>query len=104
MWGISSSQPITQDIFQATAQAFAHFRERDKLPIESSPPPVASEAGKVKVSARLRATGGGEGETREYSWGVYEFPVDYSVGRDYCDSRMMGRRPIHNLVRNNPPL
>ena len=51
------------------------------------------------MSARLRATGGGEGETREYSWGVYEFPVDYSVGRDYCDSRMMGRRPIHNLVR-----
>ena len=29
--------------------------------------------------------------------------MDYSVGRDYCDSRMMGRRPIHNLVRNNPP-
>lgn len=59
--------------------------------------PATSEAGKVKVSARLRATGGGEGETNEYSWGVYQFPVDYSVGRDYCDSRMMGRKPIHNL-------
>lgn len=53
------------------------------------------------MSHGFRATGGGEGETREYSWGVYEFPVDYSVGRDYCDSRMMGRKPIHNLVRGN---
>ena len=37
-----------------------------------------------------------EDQAGEYSWGIYEFPIDYSVP-DYCHSRMLGRRPIINL-------
>eukprot|EP00094_Tigriopus_californicus_P005910 TCALIF_05695-PA protein Name:"Similar to sodE Superoxide dismutase [Cu-Zn] 5 (Dictyostelium discoideum)" AED:0.01 eAED:0.01 QI:0/-1/0/1/-1/1/1/0/1143 len=32
----------------------------------------------------------------EYSWGIYQFPIDYTV-QDFCDSRMLGRRPIVNF-------
>eukprot|EP00095_Tigriopus_kingsejongensis_P007890 snap_masked-scaffold720_size106930-processed-gene-0.10 protein:Tk07890 transcript:snap_masked-scaffold720_size106930-processed-gene-0.10-mRNA-1 annotation:"hypothetical protein L798_15715" len=32
----------------------------------------------------------------EYSWGIYEFPIDYTA-KDYCDSRMLGKRPIVNF-------
>lgn len=32
----------------------------------------------------------------EYSWGIYEFPIDYSQ-EDFCHSRMLGRKPILNF-------
>ena len=32
----------------------------------------------------------------EYTWGIYQFPIDYSV-QDYCHSRMVGRRPLIDL-------
>lgn len=33
----------------------------------------------------------------EYSWGIYEFPINYE-SPDYCNSRMLGRKPMINLV------
>ncbi len=50
----------------------------------------AAAAGKVVVTVRLSVS---EEYAGEYSWGVYQFPIDYSVG-DYCHSRMLGRRPL----------
>ena len=39
--------------------------------------------GKVVVTVRLSVA---EEYAGEYSWGVYQFPIDYSV-KDYCHSR-----------------
>ncbi|XP_040583567.1 uncharacterized protein Rsod [Lepeophtheirus salmonis] len=37
----------------------------------------------------------------EYSWGIYKFPMDYSVGQEnQCSSRVMGRKPEINLDDN----
>lgn len=49
------------------------------------------EGGRVKVTANLSVAEGAEGE---YTWGIYEFPIDYTQ-EDYCDS--VGRRPKINL-------
>ncbi len=46
--------------------------------------------GKTVVTVRLNVA---EEYAGEYSWGVYQFPIDYSVS-DYCHSRMLGRRPM----------
>ena len=32
----------------------------------------------------------------EYSWGIYEFPIDYTQ-EDFCHSRLLGRKPILNF-------
>ena len=52
---------------------------------------------KVIISLRLRVSDEYAGE---YSWGVYEFPLDYSgsSGADgLCDSKALGRRPLVSL-------
>ncbi len=46
------------------------------------------------VTARLKIES--EEYAGEYSWGIYEFPIDYTA-KDYCNSKMFGRRPILNL-------
>ena len=32
----------------------------------------------------------------DYSWGIYEFPIDYSKS-EYCHSRHLGRKPLFNF-------
>ena len=47
----------------------------------------------VEIKADLKVSREYKGE---YSWGIYEFPIDYSK-EDFCHSRMLGRRPILNF-------
>jgi Cu/Zn superoxide dismutase len=49
--------------------------------------------GKVVLTARLSVA---EEYAGEYSWGVYEFPVDHREA-DPCHSRWLGRSPVVNL-------
>jgi len=49
--------------------------------------------GRVVVTADLNVAQGAEGE---YTWGIYEFPIDYTK-EDFCHSRFLGRRPRINL-------
>lgn len=47
----------------------------------------------VNIAASLKVSREYKGE---YSWGIYEFPIDYSQ-EDFCHSRMLGRKPILNF-------
>lgn len=47
----------------------------------------------VRIEADLKVAREYKGE---YSWGIYEFPIDYST-EEFCHSRMLGRKPILNL-------
>ncbi len=47
----------------------------------------------VSIKAQLNVSREYKGE---YSWGIYEFPIDYSQ-EDYCHSRQLGRKPILNF-------
>lgn len=47
----------------------------------------------VSISANLSVM---EEYIGEYSWGIYEYPVDYS-SEDFCNSKLLGRRPIVKL-------
>lgn len=53
----------------------------------------AQDQGPITISANISVAKEYKGE---YSWGIYEFPIDYSLP-DYCHSRMLGRKPIINL-------
>ena len=35
----------------------------------------------------------------DYSWGIYEYPIDYSRP-DHCHSRHLGRKPLVNVDAN----
>ncbi len=35
----------------------------------------------------------------DYSWGIYEYPIDYSRP-DHCHSRHLGRKPLFNFDAN----
>jgi len=67
-----------------------------------------AENGTVEVTAMLRV---GEGSEGEYTWGIYEFPIDYTE-EDFCHSRYLGRKPRINLedlvgkitLPNNEPI
>ena len=49
----------------------------------------------VQISANFSVTD--PSYAGEYSWGIYEFPIDYSRGPDACHSRNLGRKPIINF-------
>jgi len=51
------------------------------------------ETGKVGVKVDLEVA---EESGGDYSWGIYEFPIDYTE-EDYCHSRYLGNRPRINL-------
>ena len=47
----------------------------------------------VQIKAELTVAREYKGE---YSWGIYEFPIDYTQ-EDFCHSRLLGRKPILNF-------
>ena len=47
----------------------------------------------VSIKAELKVAREYKGE---YSWGIYEFPIDYTK-EDFCHSRLLGRKPILNF-------
>merc|ERR1719361_2520667 len=47
----------------------------------------------VSIKAELKGAREYKGE---YSWGIYEFPIDYTQ-EDFCHSRLLGRKPILNF-------
>lgn len=47
----------------------------------------------VSIKADLKVAREYKGE---YSWGIYEFPIDYTQ-EEYCHSRLLGRKPILNF-------
>jgi Cu/Zn superoxide dismutase len=47
----------------------------------------------VRIAANLSVARNYKGE---YSWGIYEFPIDYSA-EDYCHTSMLGRKPLINF-------
>jgi len=47
----------------------------------------------VSIKAELQVAREYKGE---YSWGIYEFPIDYTQ-EDFCHSRLLGRKPILNF-------
>ena len=49
----------------------------------------------VQISANFSVTD--PSYAGEYSWGIYDFPIDYSRGPDSCHSRNLGRKPITNF-------
>ena len=58
---------------------------------------LSEEGGKkaVQISANFSVTD--PSYAGEYSWGIYDFPIDYSRGPDSCHSRNLGRKPITNF-------
>ena len=49
----------------------------------------------VQISANFSVTD--PSYAGEYSWGIYNFPIDYSRGPDSCHSRNLGRKPTLNF-------
>ena len=58
---------------------------------------LSEEGGKkaVQISANFTVTD--PSYAGEYSWGIYDFPIDYSKGPEACHSRNLGRKPTTNF-------
>ena len=58
---------------------------------------LSEEGGKKAVQIRANFSVTDSSYAGEYSWGIYDFPIDYSRGPDSCHSRNIGRRPTTNF-------